>query len=196
MHAPARTRLRCRPARRSAAVPQPDGRSKRVRGGPWSEQLGRSHCVLEIRRVETNRCRAQAESTAAGDDGSSHNGPQSRHVAAQCPIGARRRIDSPEGVDQGVRADMVVRMSRQHPQNDALVGAGRRDIPTVDMYLDGPEDPHVHGQTISASARRPRDLHAIPAAMGRSDAATSQTDAVCSTSVSRVSGLSDRGRAS
>src|SRR6185312_278971 len=98
------------------------------RRGWRRKQFGRCHPSLEVSGVKLNLVGTQGESAAAGDDATSCSGAQAGNVAPQRVIGAWRRLTSPQRVDKGVCTDMMVRMSGQHREHSALVGAGRRHV--------------------------------------------------------------------
>lgn len=72
------------------------------------------------------------------------HGAEAGHVATQRALRARRRAVPPQRVDEGVSADIFIRVGRKHREDSALAGAGQGQIVAVGVCPERSEDTDVH----------------------------------------------------
>jgi hypothetical protein len=61
-------------------------------------------------------------------------------------LGNLGRILTPDGVDQAVARDGLIRMEQKNSEQRALLAAAERERPAVQPNLDGPKDSELHAR--------------------------------------------------
>ena len=67
--------------------------------------------------------------------------------------GGVRRVLLPEGVDQAVTRDGLIRMEQENREQRTLLAAAQRERPTINAHLDGTKDSEFHAAQQSTAAR-------------------------------------------
>jgi hypothetical protein len=78
--------------------------------------------------------------------------PQLRHIQLDHLRRRRRRVLSPQPIDQAIDAHRGVRLQSEHRQQRPLLGRAKRDRPAVERRLDRPEELKIHTDKRSLSA--------------------------------------------
>ena len=128
-----------RPAPKREGAPKPVTRYSRISRSQRAATLS-DQCIEPIEVNLAARGLEQIPATARDQQSIAERFAQMRHVALNDLLGARRRLLTPQLVDQTIRRDRLAATQHEHHQQRFLLGTAERQRPLVLDNLKRPQD--------------------------------------------------------